>query len=97
MLSASYLCGPYVAAAFYSRGANVSEGNKVHLHLHAIHTSQVLNMTKKAEEEHIVIYQELGEDDNFALPEAIQKFSVLLQGESGLGTYQVSGSSAENV
>lgn len=94
-----------ITAAFYSPDANVSEDNKAHLH--AINAySQVLEIFKEAEKKRaekdgglpgdIQGALMLGDDDHFALSEAIQHLSVLVQQESSFGVSQADGGSAEN-
>lgn len=94
-----------ITAAFYSPDANVSEDNKAHLH--AINAySQLLKILKEAEEKRaekdgglpgdIRGALMLGDNDNFALSEAIQHLSVLVQQETGFGTPQVNEGSTEN-
>jgi hypothetical protein len=94
-----------ITAAFYSPDANVSEDNKAHLH--AINAySQLLEILKEAEEKRaekegglpgdIRGALMLGDDDNFALSEAIQHLCVLVQQESGFGTSQDNEGSAKN-
>jgi len=89
-------------AAFYSPDADVSEDNKAHLH--AINAySQVLKILREAEKKRAEPGGDLPSDirgalmlgeDNFALSEAIQQLSVLVQQESGFGTSE--GGSAQN-
>ncbi|KIM46901.1 hypothetical protein M413DRAFT_440469 [Hebeloma cylindrosporum] len=94
-----------ITAAFYSPDANVSEDNKAHLHAINAYT-QLLQIFKEAEnkraEKHRGVPGDiqgalvLGNEDSFAFSEAIQNLAVLVQQESGFGTSQDNGDSAEN-
>jgi len=94
-----------ITAPFYSPDANASEENKAYLH--AINAySRILEILEEAEKKRaekdgglpggIQRALMLSDNDHFALSEAIQHLSVLLQQETGFGTSQGDGGSTEN-